>query len=90
MPYIFKLKFPKPDQLVMAIIESEEKDGVYVILPEYNNTRGFIAFTEVSRKKKKDVDKIIKIGNNVVMIVLRSDEKKVVLIYQNLILKIQK
>jgi translation initiation factor 2 subunit 3 len=76
MPYIFKLKFPKPDQLVMAIIESEEKDGVYVILPEYNNTRGFIAFTEVSRKKKKDVDKIIKIGNNVVMIVLRSDEKK--------------
>ena len=76
MPYIFKSKFPKCDQLVMAIIESEEKDGVYVILPEYNNIRGFIAFTEVSRRRKKDVDKIIKIGNNVVMIVLRSDEDK--------------
>ena len=76
MPYIFKSKFPEPDRLVMAIINSHEKDGVYVELPEYNNIKGFIAFTEVSRKKKKDVDKIIAIGNNVVMIVLRVDKEK--------------
>ena len=29
----------------------------FVITPGVNNIKGFIAFTEVSRKKKKDVDK---------------------------------
>ena len=63
MVYMLKTKFPKPDDLVMAIIESHDSNGVYVILPEYNNIKGYITYTEVSRKKK-DAKKIITIHPN--------------------------
>jgi translation initiation factor 2 alpha subunit (eIF-2alpha) len=75
MVYMFKTKFPKPDDLVMAIIHSHDTNGVKVILPEYNNIEGYITFSEVSRKKR-DVKKIITIGNEVVMLVIKTDEEK--------------
>ena len=59
MVYLFKKKFPKPDDLVIAKISAINKNGVDVVLPEYNNITGFITFSEVSRKKKKFIDKII-------------------------------
>ncbi len=76
MVYLFKRKFPKPDDLVMAKIISIGKNGIDVSLPEYNNLTGFITFTEVSRKKKRDIDKIVFIGNEVVMLVIKTDEEK--------------
>lgn len=76
MVYLFKRKFPKPDDLVMAKIISINKNGIDVALPEYNNITGFITFTEVSRKKKRDIDKIVFIGNEMVMLVIKTDEEK--------------
>ena len=76
MVYLFKRKFPKPDDLVMAKIISVNKNGIDVALPEYNNITGFIIFTEVSRKKKRDIDKIVFIGNEMVMLVIKTDEEK--------------
>jgi len=76
MVYLFRRKFPKPDDLVMAKITAINKNGIDVSLPEYNNITGFITFTEVSRKKKRDIDKIVFIGNEMVMLVIKSDEDK--------------
>jgi translation initiation factor 2 alpha subunit (eIF-2alpha) len=76
MVYLFKRKFPKPDDLVMAKIIAINKNGIDVALPEYNNITGFITFTEVSRKKKRDIDKIVFIGNEMVMLVIKTDEEK--------------
>ena len=57
MVYLYKKKFPSIDDLVIAKIESVNEYGVAVTLPEYNNITGFIQYTEVSRKKKKDINK---------------------------------
>lgn len=76
MVYLFKRKFPKPDDLVMARITEIEKNGVNVVLPEYNDISGFITFSEVSRKKKRDIDKIVFVGNEMVMLVIKTDEER--------------
>jgi translation initiation factor 2 alpha subunit (eIF-2alpha) len=86
MVYIYKKKFPLLDDLVIARIDSINEYGIYVKLPEYDNIDGFICYKEVSRKKKKDINKIISIGKEVLLIVIAVDiEKKCIDLSKRLI-----
>ncbi len=75
MVYLFKRKFPKRDDLVIARIEAIHPNVIDVVLPEYNNISGLITYSELSRKKKqRDIDKILIIGKESVMLVMNSDQ----------------
>ena len=76
MVYLRKNKFPKVDDLVIARITHIDQYGIRVELPEYNDINGYITYNEVSRKKKKDINKIISIGKEVLMIVINYNEEK--------------
>ncbi len=76
MVFLRKNKFPKVDDLVIAKIVHIDELGIQVELPEYNNIPGYITYNEVSRKKKKDINKIMSIGKEMLMIVIATNETK--------------
>ena len=62
MVYLYKKKIPNVDEIVICKIEKITELGIDVSLVEYDNIKGYISYSEVSRKKK-DAKKIITIGS---------------------------
>lgn len=50
--------------------------GAYVRLVEYNDIDGMILLSELSRRRIRSVNKIIKMGRNEIVLVLRVDKEK--------------
>lgn len=50
--------------------------GAYVKLLEYDNIDGMILLSELSRRRIRSIQKLIRIGRNEVVIVLRVDKEK--------------
>lgn len=50
--------------------------GAYVKLLEYDNIDGMILLSELSRRRIRSVQKLIRVGRNEVAIVLRVDKEK--------------
>lgn len=50
--------------------------GAYVKLLEYDNTEGMILLSELSRRRIRSVQKLIRVGRNEVVVVLRVDKEK--------------
>jgi translation initiation factor 2 alpha subunit (eIF-2alpha) len=73
--------FPQKDSLVMARIANINPDTgiIKVQLPEYSNIEGIITFTELfknTKSKKKNKRQMVKLDQEVVMIVLSVDPVK--------------
>ena len=76
MVYYYKKKIPSVDDIVIARVDTISEYGVDVTLTEYNNITGFINCSEVSRKKKINMNKLLTIGKNVLLIVILVDNVK--------------
>ena len=50
--------------------------GAYVKLLEYDNIDGMILLSELSRRRIRSIQKLIRIGRNEVVVVLRVDKDK--------------
>src|SRR5215469_18631102 len=50
--------------------------GAYVKLLEYDNIDGMILLSELSRRRIRSVQKLIRVGRNEVVVVLRVDNEK--------------
>ena len=50
--------------------------GAYVKLLEYDDIDGMILLSELSRRRIRSIQKLIRIGRNEVVIVLRVDKEK--------------
>lgn len=50
--------------------------GAYVTLLEYNNIEGVILLSELSRRRIRSINKLIRVGRNEVVMVLRVDKEK--------------
>ncbi len=74
MVYIFNRKFPEKDELVAAKIVSENKQGVVVELPDYNDINGFVSIGLSTRARKKNQKCYI--GQETILLVLSVDEAK--------------
>ena len=53
--------------------------GAYVKLLEYDNIDGMILLSELSRRRIRSIQKLIRVGRNEVVVVLRVDKEKGVL-----------
>jgi len=73
---MYEQKFPEIDDLVMVEVKSIEEMGAYVSLKEYNDIEGMILLSELSRRRIRSINKIIRVGRLEVVVVLRVDKEK--------------
>ena len=72
----YEQQYPQVDELVMAEVKSIEEMGAYVALKEYNNIEGMILLSELSRRRIRSINKIIRVGRLECVMVLRVDQEK--------------
>ncbi|KAH8818783.1 hypothetical protein DL96DRAFT_1621926 [Flagelloscypha sp. PMI_526] len=72
----YQQKYPEVDELVMVQVRQIAEMGAYVKLLEYDNTEGMILLSELSRRRIRSVQKLIRVGRNEVVVVLRVDKEK--------------
>lgn len=73
---MYEQKYPEVDDLVVVEVKSIEEMGAYVALKEYNDIEGMILLSELSRRRIRSINKIIRVGRLEVCTVLRVDKEK--------------
>lgn len=64
------------DEVVMVNVKRIAEMGAYVHLLEYNNIEGMILLSELSRRRIRSVNKLIRIGKTEPVVVIRVDKEK--------------
>ncbi|KAK2046544.1 eukaryotic translation initiation factor 2 alpha subunit [Colletotrichum somersetense] len=72
----FENKYPEIDEFVMVNVKQIAEMGAYVKLLEYDNIDGMILLSELSRRRIRSIQKLIRVGRNEVVVVLRVDKEK--------------
>ncbi|KAF2861667.1 eukaryotic translation initiation factor 2 subunit alpha [Piedraia hortae CBS 480.64] len=72
----YEEKYPNIDSFVMVNVKSIQEMGAYVKLLEYDNIDGMILLSELSRRRIRSIQKLIRVGRNEVVVVLRVDREK--------------
>ncbi|KAI1431508.1 mitochondrial carrier [Xylaria sp. CBS 124048] len=68
--------YPEIDSFVMVNVKQIADMGAYVKLLEYDNIDGMILLSELSRRRIRSIQKLIRVGRNEVVVVLRVDKEK--------------
>ena len=72
----YESRFPEVDDVVMVQVKSIAEMGAYVSLLEYGGIEGMILLSELSRRRIRSVQKLIKVGRQEPVMVLRVDREK--------------
>lgn len=62
--------------MVMVNVRSIAEMGAYVTLSEYDNIEGMILLSELSRRRIRSIQKLIRVGRSECVVVLRVDKEK--------------
>ena len=73
---MYENKFPDIDEVVMVNVRQIADMGAYVKLLEYDNIEGMILMTELSRRRIRSIQRLIRVGKNEVVLVLKIDKEK--------------
>ncbi|CAH6720886.1 eukaryotic translation initiation factor 2 subunit alpha [[Candida] jaroonii] len=72
----YENKYPEVDEVVMVNVQEIAEMGAYVKLLEYDNIEGMVLLSELSRRRIRSIQKLIRVGKNEVAVVLRVDKEK--------------
>ena len=72
----YKHRYPKLEDVVMVNVRSIAEMGAYVSLLEYDDTEGMIMLSELSRRRIRSINRLVRIGRNECVVVIRVDEEK--------------
>ncbi|KAM7294453.1 eukaryotic translation initiation factor 2 subunit 1 [Ixodes scapularis] len=72
----YSQKYPEPDDVVMVNVRQIAEMGAYVRLLEYNDIEGMILLSELSRRRIRSINKLIRVGRNECVVVIRVDKDK--------------
>lgn len=72
----YKEKYPEVDDVVMVNVRAIAEMGAYVYLLEYNNIEGMILLSELSRRRIRSINKLIRVGKTEPVVVIRVDKEK--------------
>ena len=72
----YRERYPEVDDAVMVNVKSLAEMGAYVRLLEYNDIEGMILLSELSRRRIRSVNKLIRVGRNECVVVIRVDKEK--------------
>ncbi|XP_065185147.1 eukaryotic translation initiation factor 2 subunit 1-like [Sycon ciliatum] len=69
-------RYPEVDDVVMVNVQDIEHVGAYVRLLEYNDIEGMILLSELSRRRIRSINKLLRVGRNECVVVIRVDKSK--------------
>lgn len=72
----YEQQYPELESLVVVTVRHIADMGAYVSLLEYNNIEGMILLSELSRRRIRSINKLLRVGRNEVVMVLRVDREK--------------
>eukprot|EP00047_Mylnosiga_fluctuans_P002496 m.224745 g.224745 ORF g.224745 m.224745 type:complete len:324 (+) comp11144_c0_seq1:36-1007(+) len=72
----YEQKFPEVDDVVMVKVRQIAEMGAYVELLEYDKIEGMILLSELSRRRIRSINKLIRVDRNEPVVVLRVDKEK--------------
>lgn len=72
----YENKYPEVDDVVVVNVKEIADMGAYVKLLEYDDVEGMILLSELSRRRIRSIQKLIKVGRNEVAVVMRVDKDK--------------
>ena len=72
----YKNKFPEVEDVVMVNVKSIAEMGAYGRLLEYNDIEGMILLSELSRRRIRSINKLIRVGRSECVVVIRVDKDK--------------
>ena len=72
----YEHRFPEIEDVVMVNVRSIAEMGAYVHLLEYNNIEGMILLSELSRRRIRSINKLIRVGRSECVVVIRVDRDK--------------
>merc|ERR1711915_392191 len=72
----YEQKYPEVDDVVMVNVRSIADMGAYVKLLEYNNVDGMILLSELSRRRIRSINKLVRVGRDECAVVVRVDQEK--------------
>ncbi|KAL7752271.1 hypothetical protein RI367_002316 [Sorochytrium milnesiophthora] len=73
---MYEARYPEVEDVVMVNVRQIAEMGAYVKLLEYDNIEGMILLSELSRRRIRSIQKIIRVNRNEVVVVLRVDKEK--------------
>ena len=73
---MYESRYPQVDMAVMIQVKSIGEMCAYVSLLEYNNIEGMILLSELSRRRIRSINSLIKVGRTEPVMVLHVDEEK--------------
>lgn len=73
---MYENQYPDAEDLVIVQVQRVAEMGAYVSLLEYNNIEGMILLSELSRRRIRSINKLIRVGKTEIVIVLRVDKEK--------------
>lgn len=72
----YENEYPVENEVVVAIVTSITNSGSYVVLPEYDNAVGMILHSELSRRRIRSINKLVRVGRSDIVLVIRVDSDK--------------
>lgn len=72
----YEQRYPEIEDVVMVNVRSIADMGAYVHLLEYNNIEGMILLSELSRRRIRSINKLIRVGRTEPVVVIRVDKDK--------------
>ncbi len=72
----YRNKYPNVDDLVYVTTNQIAEMGAYCSLLEFNHVEGMILLSELSRRRIRSIQKVIRVGKNEVCVVLKVDQEK--------------
>lgn len=73
---MYENQYPEVNDLVMVVVKRIAEMGAYVSLLEYNNIEGMVLLSELSRRRIRSVQRLVRVGKTEVVAVLRVDKDK--------------
>merc|ERR1711998_433423 len=73
---MYQQRFPKVEDVVIVQVRSIADMGAYVSLLEYGNIEGMILLSELSRRRIRSINKLVRVNKTEVVMVLRVDKEK--------------
>lgn len=68
--------FPEPEEVVMVNVTEIGEMGAYVTLLEYDDIEGMILLSELSRRRIRSINKLVRVNRTEIVMVIRVDKEK--------------